>query len=88
MALFVAAIWIRTPSAWPTFPEWFVHTVTSLYRPQSQEQVADVEFGMFWAFSWAAILGFLGAIALGGRLRKRFIQGRPYGRRDSGMTDV
>jgi hypothetical protein len=62
-ALFLAKIWLSTPDLWPWLPRGTWEVLDLMFSPKSQEEVADIEFLLFWGLSffvlstiWLAVL--------------------------------
>jgi hypothetical protein len=45
-SFFLADVWMRTPSLWWLFPSALLEVATGLYKPENQEQLADMEFAV------------------------------------------
>lgn len=76
IAVALAAIAVRSPVVWPLVPPVAFRWADALVAPESQEDVAEVEFLAYWGCAFAGI-AVVGGMAVLVRRRFRKLAVRP-----------
>ncbi len=48
VSLFIAEAWTTAQKFWWLVPDWLMDVAMRYFKPEGQEQVADVEFGVMY----------------------------------------